>query len=100
MLDQQRERRARRIPASKNPPRSKPIVMSNEPVEGPADVPAGPGPAKLDTQQGGQRTTVKESARPAKPATDPTVKMSIYLEQTDDLYLEEITHAGKTSRPR
>ena len=30
----------------------------------------------------------------------PTIKMSIYLEASDDLYLEEIAHAGKTGRPK
>ena len=36
----------------------------------------------------------------AVAAQEPTVKMSIYLEPSDDLYLEEIAHTGKTSRPR
>src|SRR3954447_4039780 len=37
---------------------------------------------------------------PAVAVQEPTVKMSIYLEPSDDLYLEEIAHTGKTTRPR
>lgn len=91
MLDQQRARRARQIPASKNPPRSKSVSMPATAITQPAEQPvAEPKPIK--------RSENKLAAKPV--AAEPTVKMSIYLEPADDLYLEEITHAGKTSRPR
>ena len=98
LLDQQRERRARRIPASKNPPRNRPVAVAapveQPPVEQPHDPPEVVSP-----------TSRPKAAKPPRSETittpvEPTVKMSIYLEPTDDLYLEEITHAGKTSRPR
>lgn len=104
MLDQQRERRTRRIPASKNPPRSRPVAVPETPsqlVELPTEVSAEPDSAKPETKEGGRQQATSKPPESVKPAVaDPTVKMSIYLEHVDDLYLEEITHAGKTSRPR
>jgi hypothetical protein len=87
MLDQQRERRVRRIPAAKNPPRTKPVALP-QPVQEHLPAPAEPEPSR----------DPKKAA--TKAIVEPTVKMSIYLEPDDDLYLENIVHAGKTSRPR
>lgn len=111
MLDEQRKRRSvRNIPAPRNPPRRTPVEVLK------------PVPADPDTTtQKSDATTMApavsiappatsprpaETAQPAraeeaKPAVqEPTIKMSIYLENSDDRYLEDITHAGKTSRER
>lgn len=91
MLEERRARRSRQIPAPRNPPRSKPVAVPSLVTQPPEPEEAEPKPA----QQGSEP---KPAATPAAP--EPTVKMSIYLEPADDLYLEEIAHAGKTSRPR
>jgi hypothetical protein len=97
ILDEQRQRRARSIPAPRNPPRSTPVGIlelsprsESEPVGSETAIPTAESEPKVGT------------AKPQRSAAaqEPTVKMSIYLEPSDDLYLEEIAHTGKTSRPR
>src|SRR5690349_2458712 len=97
MLDEQRQRRVRSIPAPRNPPRSKPVGIV-EPSPRSQDK-----PIEVDATVAAAEPAAE--ARFAKPSSavaiqEPTVKMSIYLEPSDDLYLEEIAHTGKTSRPR
>src|SRR6476646_9723573 len=89
MLDQQRHRRVRSIPSPKHPPRSTPVAL--------VELPQPRGTEGEDTTPA---ATVARQPKTAPAAVEPTVKMSIYLEPSDDLYLEEITHAGKTSRRR
>lgn len=91
MLDQQRQRRTRRIPAAKNPPRTQPVAVPRPTPDRLASPPEAIRPASEPTTTPTTATAV---------ATEPTIKMSIYLELDDDLYLETIAHAGKTSRPR
>src|SRR4051812_29989537 len=95
MLDEQRQRRARSIPAPRNPPRSKPVGV----VE--LAAPSQPGLAAVEptTPASEPEPEVRLEGKPsaAVAAQEPTVKMSIYLEPSDDLYLEEIAHTGKTS---
>ena len=89
MLDEQRQRRARSIPTPKHPPRSKPVALVEVSH-----------PESIEGEVTAQAAKVARPPKTAPAAVEPTVKMSIYLEPSDDLYLEEITHAGKTSRPR
>lgn len=94
MLDEKRERRTRRIPTPRNPPRATPVEVAElTPTRGAAPEPE-PAPARAP------ETTAAKVTMPEQTVQEPTIKMSIYLEASDDLYLEEITHAGKTSRPR
>ena len=104
MLDRQRERRARRIPASKNPPRGKPVAVPQAITPAPEHVTTGlepvtsqPKPVRQESEPKAAKTSKSE---PTPSVAEPTVKMSIYLEPADDLYLEDIAHTGKTSRPR
>lgn len=103
MLDERRAR-TRRIPASKNPPRSKPVAVPSAITQPPKPEEAEPQLARQENKPEPQLALQEPeplkspTAKPAAP--EPTVKMSIYLEPSDDLYLEEIAHAGKTSRPR
>src|SRR5690349_9993534 len=98
MLDEQRQRRVRSIPAPRNPPRSKPVgiieLATRSQPDSAAVEPTTPAPEP--------EPEVRPEKMPpaAVAAQEPTVKMSIYLEPSDDLYLEDIAHTGKKSRPR
>src|SRR4051812_21152976 len=97
MLDEQRQRRARSIPAPRNPPRKKPVgiieLAPRSESEPAAAEPMTPAPEPEPEGSGAKPP-------PSVAAQESTIKMSIYLEPSDDLYLEEIAHTGKTSRPR
>ena len=103
MLDEKRQRRARSIPAPRNPARTTPVqvveLAATEP-EGPA--PAEPAEVTTAPEKAPTRPKAARSAPPqAKPEVQqPTIKMSIYLEASDDVYLENIAHAGKTGTPK
>lgn len=104
MLDEKRKSRSRSIPAPRNPPRSTPVQVAELAPSAPVEAAA---PAvEPETTAAAVPTPTPAPAAKEKPAAgestvqEPTIKMSIYLEASDDLYLEEITHAGKTSRPR
>jgi hypothetical protein len=95
MLDEKRERRTRNIPSPRNPPRATPVEV--------AELIIPTRPTAPEPEPAPARTTESRAAKvtmPEQTVQEPTIKMSIYLEASDDLYLEEITHAGKTSRPR
>jgi hypothetical protein len=95
MLDEKRSRRARSIPSSKHPPRSKPVsIVELQPHQDPD-----PEPSVEAAVAPPQEAPARKPKAP-QVVQEPTVKMSIYLEPSDDLYLEEIAYAGKTSRPR
>ena len=100
MLDEKRQRRARSIPAPRNPARTTPVQV----VELAPEVPAPAEPADVTTapEKAPARPKAARSARPqVKPEVQqPTIKMSIYLEASDDVYLENIAHAGKTGTPK
>lgn len=108
MLDEKRQRRARSIPAPRNPARTTPVqvveLAASEPEQPtqaePAEVTTTP--EKAATRPSTTRPKVTRSAQPqAKPELQqPTIKMSIYLEASDDVYLENIAHAGKTGTPK
>jgi hypothetical protein len=88
MLDQQRKRRSRQIPAPRNRPRSAPVsVLPVSDAEPSDSVPQSAKP-------------ISEEPALTHEAVEPTFKMSIYLDLTDDDFLENITHAGKISRPK
>lgn len=109
MLDEQRQRRSRNIPSPRNRPRTTPVEIVTVPTSSAkaelAQEPVTVEPAELAPVGEGNATAPPTEPTPAarpQPTVvmEPPVKMSIYLEVGDDLYLEEITHAGKTSRPR
>src|SRR4051794_5693037 len=98
MLDEQRQRRARSIPAPRNPPRSKPVgVVELAARSQPESASVGSTPPAPEPEPEVPPGKVPSGAVAVQ---EPTVKMSIYLEPGDDLYLEEIAHTGKTTRPR
>lgn len=105
MLDEKRKSRSRSIPSPRNPPRATPVQVADlAPATAPNQTEAPvvePDPASAQVAAPRPAVAAKEKAVAPEPAVqEPTIKMSIYLEASDDLYLEEITHAGKTSRPR
>lgn len=105
MLDEKRKSRSRSIPSPRNPPRATPVQVADlapaaAPTQTEAPV-AKPQPVTAQVAAPKPVAEAKEKVATQEPAVqEPTIKMSIYLEASDDLYLEEITHAGKTSRPR
>lgn len=106
MLDEKRQRRSRSIPAPKHAPRAKPVAVV-ELAPRPSQVPDSnqTRPSVPDAAPAAQEAAEVTLPAPPTPmaatgAQEPTVKMSLYLEPSDDLYLEEIAHAGKTARPR
>lgn len=114
LLDEQRRRRSvRHIPTPRNPPRNTPVNVvapTSQPQEGVGEQSAQePGLRALEpvdkppTRQAKPRARTADTSAPAgkdSAVQEPTIKMSIYLENSDDLYLENITHAGKTGRDR
>lgn len=106
MLDEKRKSRSRSIPSPRNRPRSTPVQVAevapvSAPATGEAAAATEPEPVAVPEAPPKPAPAAKEKPSAGESAVpEPTIKMSIYLEASDDLYLEEITHAGKTSRPR
>ena len=102
MLDEKRKSRSRTIPSPRNRPRATPVQVTDLTAPAaPAEEPApGVEPEPTPADPAPQPPAAEKPAAAEQAVAEPTIKMSIYLEASDDLYLEEITHAGKTSRPR
>lgn len=101
MLDEKRKSRSRNIPSPRNPPRATPVQVADlAPAPTQPPPPAAEPEAATGEVPGSKPAVPVEAVSSESVAQEPTIKMSIYLEASDDLYLEEITHAGKTSRPR
>ncbi|MCA0252601.1 MAG: hypothetical protein LCH76_10005 [Actinobacteria bacterium] len=101
MLDEKRKSRSRSIPAPRNPPRSTPVQVAELVPSAPVEAAAPAVEPETTAAVPAPTPAPKENPTAGEPTVqEPTIKMSIYLEASDDLYLEEITHAGKTSRPR
>ena len=89
---------ARRIPPSQNPNTLPPYKTP----EGVIDIREG---IESETTAGGSASTApanKPTERPKKSATEPRaqVRVTIYVEETHDAYLENVRFVGAHCRPR
>lgn len=88
----------RRVPPPRHQPRQTPVDM-------PAATPAVPPAAAPATHLAAARPRLRppKSSRPAvtaAPATTDLTKVSIYLDDPTDTYLETVRGAARTTRPR
>lgn len=89
----------RRVPPPRHQPRQTPVDM---PAATPA-VPTAAAPATHLAAAPAAAPTAPKSSRPAvtaAPATTDLTKVSIYLDDPTDTYLETVRGAARTTRPR
>ncbi len=89
----------RRVPPPRHQPRQTPVDM---PAATPA-VPPAAAPATHLAAAPAAAPTAPKSSRPAvtaAPATTDLTKVSIYLDDPTDTYLETVRGAARTTRPR
>ncbi len=88
----------RRVPPPRHQPRQTPVDMpAATPAPPPAAAPATPAAASAAAP------IAPKSSRPAAtaaPATTDLTKVSIYLDDPTDTYLETVRGAARTARPR
>ncbi|WP_195168527.1 hypothetical protein [Mycobacteroides abscessus] len=86
----------RRVPPPRHQPRQTPVDM-------PAATPAVPTATAPASPPAPAAATAPKSLRPAvttAPATTDLTKVSIYLDDPTDTYLETVRGAARTARPR
>ena len=83
----------RTLPPPRHQPRSTPVQMPEPPAPPPAASPAPPAaPAATQPRAG--------ASPPPPPAAGELTKVSIYLDEPTDAYLETIRAAARTTKPR
>src|SRR5262245_1406435 len=82
----------RTLPPPRHKPRDTPVPMPDTTPHEPVAPPAAAPPQVTKTQQ-------PASAGPA-PTSTHLAKVSIYLDETTDTYLETVRAAARTTRPR